>query len=101
MANLSNDMRMICEVIGDEATRKLMRQLGGISIYIPKPGREEIMEALKQNAHNTKMVAAMYGISQRKVEGIHKELRMELRQNEFDRWQRSLFDQGPKTDKEE
>lgn len=92
MANLTNDMQMISEVIGEDSTRKLMRQLGGISIYIPKPGREEIMEALKQNGHNTKVVAAMFGISQRKVEGIHKELRTELRQNEFDRRQLSIFD---------
>lgn len=92
MANLTNDMRMICEVIGEEATAKLMRQLGGISIYIPKPGREEIMEALKQNGHNTKVVAAMYGVSQRKVEGIHKELRMALRYNRFDLRLLSIFD---------
>lgn len=92
MANLTNDMRMICEVVGEEATAKLMRQLGGISIYIPKPGREEIMEALKQNGHNTKVVAAMYGVSQRKVEGIHKELRMALRNNRFDLRQLSIFD---------
>lgn len=92
MANLTNDMRMICEVIGEEATAKLMRQLGGISIYIPKPGREEIMEALKENGHNTKVVAAMYGVSQRKVEGIHKELRMALRNNRFDLRQLSIFD---------
>lgn len=86
-------MRLVSEVIGEDATRRLMRKLGGISIYIPKPGRDEIAEALKQNGHNTKVVAAMYGISQRKVEGIHKEIRDEIRKKEFDRRQRSLFEQ--------
>lgn len=83
---------MISEVIGEDATRKLMRQLGGIYIYIPKPGREEIIDALKENAHNTKIVAAMFGVSQRKVEGINKELRQEIKEKEFNRRQLTIFD---------
>lgn len=93
MADLTNDMRMICEVIGEEATHKLMQQLGGISIYIPKPGRDQIEEALKQNAYNAKMVAAMFRISQNKVYKISKALRDQMRQKEFDSRQGSLFDE--------
>ncbi len=92
MDDLTKDMRLVAEVIGEDATKQLMRRLGGIYIYIPKPSRGEIAEALKENGYDTKMVAAMFGVSQRKVEIISKEVRTELKQEAFERRQQSLFD---------
>lgn len=93
MADLTKDMRLVAEVIGEEATKQLMRRLGGIYIYIPKPSREEIAEALKNNGFDKKVVAAMYGVSQKKVEGIQKELRAEIKQQAFERRQLTIFDE--------
>ncbi len=93
MEDLTNDMKLIAEVIGEEATRTLMRRLGGISIYIPKASRTEIAEALKETGFDAKTVAVKYGVSQRKVEKISRELREELRQHTFESRQRSLFDE--------
>lgn len=34
--DLSNDLRMIAEICGIEAVRKMIRELNGLSFYIPK-----------------------------------------------------------------
>lgn len=93
MDALTKDMRLVADVIGEDATKLLMRRLGGIYIYIPKPGREEIAEALRNNGFDKKVVAAMYGVSQKKVEGIQKELRQEIREKAFARRQLSIFEE--------
>ena len=70
-------MRLIVATIGEEATRKLMVELGGMSIYIPRIGRAELADALREEAFDVKIVAAKYRVSQSKLYSILKEIRTE------------------------
>lgn len=72
-------MQIVAAVLGDEAAIKLMKEAGGVYLYIPKPdNRPLVIEYLKQNGFNTKHVAILLNISQRKVEKIHREYRNAL-----------------------
>lgn len=77
--NFSKDMKMVAEVIGDDATRKLMSQLGGIYLYIPKASREDIVAMLKQNGYDAKEVASTFNVSLSRVYKILREVRIEER----------------------
>lgn len=76
----TKDMQIIATVLGNEAAMKLMKEAGGVCLYVPKPdNRGLVMEYLKANGFNTKLVAVMLNISQRKVEMIHREYRKMLK----------------------
>lgn len=77
ISNLSRDMNLVAEIVGDDAARELMKQLGGLYIYIPKPGKREIIAELKANAMDAKVVAYNLNVSQRKVSRILHEYRRE------------------------
>ncbi|MEG1648316.1 MAG: Mor transcription activator family protein [Rikenellaceae bacterium] len=77
ISNLSRDMNLVAEIVGDDAACELMKQLGGLYIYIPKPGKSEIITELKANAMDVKIVARNLNVSQRKVSRILHEYRRE------------------------
>lgn len=77
--NYTGDMGMIAEVIGQESTRKLMTQLGGIYIYIPKASADDIAEELKTNGYIAKDVAVKFNVSLSRVYKILKQLRFDAR----------------------
>lgn len=79
-ATLTRDMQLVAEVIGEDAALKLMCRLGGVSIYIPRPGPEDILAKLRSNAMDVKVTAAALGVSQSKVYRVLKEFREDRRQ---------------------
>lgn len=85
--NYTGDMAMIAEVIGQEATRKLMTQLGGIYIYIPKASSDDIIAELKTNGYNAKDAAVKFNVSLSRVYKILKQLRFDERVTQY-----KLFD---------
>lgn len=87
-ANLTRDMQLVAEVIGEEATLKLMQRLGGVSVYIPRPGPDDILTCLRRNAMDAKVTAAELGVSLRKVYRVMKE----YRDSRPDRRQMTIFD---------
>ncbi len=74
-AMLTRDMQLVAEVIGEDAALKLMSRLGGVSIYIPRPGPADILAKLRSNAMDVKVTAAELGVSQSKVYRVLKEFR--------------------------
>lgn len=85
---LTRDMQLVAEVIGEEAALKLMCRLGGVSIYIPRPGPDDILARLRSNAMDVKVTAAQLGVSERKVYRVLKE----FRDSREDRRQMTIFD---------
>lgn len=81
-------MQLVAEVIGEDATLKLMCRLGGVSIYIPSPGLDEILECLRRNAMDVKVTAAEMNVSQSKVYRILKD----YRESKTDKRQMTIFD---------
>lgn len=81
-------MQLVADAIGDEATLKLMCRLGGVSIYIPSPGTEDILDCLRRNSLDVKVVAAEMNVSQSKVSRILRE----YRESKADRRQMTIFD---------
>lgn len=88
---LSRDMALVANVVGAELTRKLMIELGGLYLYIPKPGREDIVETLKNNGMDVKVTANELGLSQRSVSRVLREWRNETF---FEKYQQEIeFDE--------
>lgn len=87
-ARFTRDMQLVADVIGEAAALKLMCRLGGVSIYIPRPGAKEILECLRSNAMDVKVTAAEMCVSQSKVYMILKE----YRENKTDKRQMTIFD---------
>lgn len=78
MDELSRDMQMVCDIIGDDATEKLINELGGVSIYIPKPqvaSTEEVIATLRSCRQDVKIAARRLGLSQSRVYTILREYR--------------------------
>lgn len=88
MSVLTRDMQLVSEVIGKDATLKLMCRLGGVNIYIPQPGAEDIQEALLKNSLDAKVTAAELGVSLSKVYRVLKE----YRDSKVDKRQMTIFD---------
>lgn len=63
----SNDMQMLSEVIGSELTMKVIANLSGISIYVPKPDYQVIQFYHDQLGSNVKKTAQHLGVSERMV----------------------------------
>jgi Mor family transcriptional regulator len=81
-------MQLVAEVIGEDATLRLMSRLGGVNVYIPRPGADDILSHLRNNAMDVKVTAAELGVSQSKVYRVLKEYRESLP----DRRQLTIFD---------
>lgn len=75
MRNYSRDIQLLMDVIGKELTLKVMAELGGTSLYISKPGEDEIVEALKMEGMDAKVVAAKLKVSLSKVYRVLRKLR--------------------------
>lgn len=84
----SRDMQIIADVIGDDAATKLMVELGGMYLYIPKPSSEEIIAQLRANGGDAKEVAVRLKVSLSRVYKLLKEIREERE----DKRQMSIFD---------
>lgn len=87
-ASLSRDMQLVADVIGEEATLRLMCHLGGVNIYIPRPGADDILTHLRNNAMDVKKTAAELGVSQSKVYRVLKD----YRDSRADKRQKTIFD---------
>lgn len=69
----NGDMRLVAELCGVEIAVKLMEQLGGVNIYIPKLLEKRLMEAYVQRHYtgsNAKELAIKMGKSVRFVYGL-------------------------------
>lgn len=76
-------MKIVATVLGDEAAMKLMKEAGGINVYIPKPdNRALVVEYLKANGFNTKLVAVLLNISQSTVDRVLQEYKKEQKEKQ-------------------
>lgn len=66
-AKFTNDMELLKEVIGSELTMKVIANLSGISLYIPKPDYNVIRFYHAQLGGNVKRTAQKLGVSERMV----------------------------------
>lgn len=64
---LNDDARMIADILGREAAVKLILELGGVALYIPKANREIIRDVYQQTGFPPKRIAAICGCSERTV----------------------------------
>ena len=85
----SNDMQMLSEVIGRELTMKVIANLSGISIYVPKPDYQVIQFYHDQLGSNVKKTAQHLGVSERMVYRA-------IAQQKADEAQLSLYDEFSK-----
>lgn len=68
-------MRIVAEVVGEETALRLMVELGGMYLYIPKPSRREIAVQLEKNGYDAKTVAAKLKVSLSRVYKVLGEIR--------------------------
>lgn len=80
----TNDMQLISEVIGSELTMKLIANLGGVSVYIPRPDHAVIRHYYEQLGGDPKKTAQKLGVSERTV--------YRAIQDKEDKRQLSIFD---------
>lgn len=69
----NNDLRLVAESCGIEIAIRLLEELPGISIFIPKSGFKRIVEGKIRegyNGTNAKELALMYGVSERHIYNI-------------------------------
>ncbi len=64
--NFTNDMQMLAEIIGSELTMKVIANLSGISIYIPKPDYN-VIRFYHPEGGSVKRTAQQLGVSERMV----------------------------------
>lgn len=65
--DFTNDMQLVSEIIGDELTMKLIANLGGVSVYIPRPDHAVIRYFHEQFGSDPKKTAQRLGVSERTV----------------------------------
>ena len=63
----TNDMQLISEIIGSELTMKLIANLGGVSVYIPRPDHAVIRYYHFKLGGDPKKTAQNLGVSERTV----------------------------------
>ena len=80
----TNDMQLISEIIGSELTMKLIANLGGVSVYIPRPDHAVIRYYYDQLGGDPKKTAQRLGVSERTV--------YRAIQDKEDKLQLSIFD---------
>lgn len=83
--NLTRDMQLLNEIIGIDNTMKVISNLSGISIYIPKPDHSVIRYFHERIGGDPKRTAQQLGVSERTVYRAIQE------QKELD-GQRTIFD---------
>ena len=66
-SGLNVDMQMVADVLDKQAAIKLILELGGVTLYVPKPNREIIKEVYQQTGFPPKRIAAICGCSLRTV----------------------------------
>ena len=81
----TNDMQLISEIIGSELTIKLIANLGGVSVYIPRPDHAVIRYYYDQLGGCPKKTAQRLGVSESTVYRA-------IRQAKDDTRQLSIFD---------
>lgn len=82
-------MQLISEIIGSELTMKLIANLGGVSVYIPRPDHAVIRYYHFQLGGDPKKTAQKLGVSERTVyRAIEKDRADELQLSIFDELQR-------------
>lgn len=64
---LTKDMQLLHEILGIDNTMKVIANLGGISIYIPKPDHEVIRYYHEKIGSDPKKTAQFLGVSERTV----------------------------------
>jgi Mor family transcriptional regulator len=77
-------MQLISEIIGSELTMKLIANLGGVSVYIPRPDHAVIRHYYEQLGGDPKKTAQRLGVSERTV--------YRAIQDKEDKRQLSIFD---------
>jgi Mor family transcriptional regulator len=82
----TNDMQLISEIIGSELTMKLIANLGGVSVYIPRPDHAVIRYYHFQMGGDPKKTAQKLGVSERTVYRA-------IAQDKEDKLQLSIFDE--------
>ena len=65
--NFTKDMQMLNEILGIDNTMKVISELGGISLYIPKPDHEVIRYYHDRMGGDPKKTAQKLGVSERTV----------------------------------
>lgn len=63
----TNDMQLISDIIGQELTMKLIAELGGVSVYIPRPDHAVIRYFHERLGGDPKKTAQNLGVSERTV----------------------------------
>ena len=87
----SNDMQMLSDVIGRELTMKVIANLSGISIYVPKPDYQVIQFYHDQLGGNVKKTAQQLGVSERMVyRAISSQKDDKLQLSLYDEFEREL-----------
>ncbi len=77
-SDLNGDMKLISAVCGIESTRKLLRELGGIQIYIPKLTRldEFMWDYISSNSEKTKKeIAGELKVSEQHIRNLIKRMK--------------------------
>lgn len=90
MEEFSRDMQMIADIIGEEAVVKLINEIGGISVYIPKPqaaSMEEVIRVLRGFRYDVKKASRQLGLSQSHIYALLKQ----YREDKLDSMQGNLF----------
>lgn len=81
----TNDMQLISEIIGSDLTMKLIANLGGVSVYIPRPDHAVIRYYHFQMGGDPKKTAQRLGVSERTVyRAIEKDKADDLQLSIFD-----------------
>lgn len=74
---LSRDMQIVADIVGETATKRLMIEVGGMYLYIPKPDKTAVLECLKANGYDSKIVAKELKVSLSKVYKVLQAYRKE------------------------
>ena len=78
LVNLSDDMKEVVRIIGEENTKKLLYHFGGSYLYIPIPQtidrekRNQLIIREHKQGHSLKQLAAKYGLTDASIRNIVK-----------------------------
>lgn len=73
--NLTGDLSMLSDVCGIVNVRKILRHLGGISLYIPKISRLDgfVVDYIKNNqTKSIKKIAGELGVSEQYIRNVKR-----------------------------
>jgi len=82
----SDDMKIVAEGCGIDVAMNLMRNCGGLSLYIPKQPYYKLINRIiaEQKIINPKEIAMAFGVSERYVRGIWQQNKIERKQLHMD-----------------